>query len=89
MLELYNKEIKKREEMELIAESILVDPIVNPEDEVDTDAVPQSAIDKANAALDQIVDADDYDDTDLQDLMDDEDDEDSDLGVIIAEAIGG
>ena len=51
------------------------------------DAVPKTAIDKANAALDQIVSKEDYDDTDLQELMDDDDDEDSELDVIITEAI--
>lgn len=86
--DLYNKEISRQKDMEFIAESVILEPIADPEDdEVDVDAVPQSAIDKANDALDQIVSKEDYDDTDLQELMDDEDDDDSELGVIITEAI--
>lgn len=86
--DLYNDEIKRQKDMAFIAESVILEPIVDPEDdEVDVDAVPQSAIDKANDALDQIVSKEDYDDTDLQELMDDEDDDESELGVIITEAI--
>lgn len=86
--DLYNKEISRQKDMEFIAESVILEPINDPEDdEVDVDAVPQSAIDKANDALDQIVSKEDYDDTDLQELMDDEDDDESELGVIITEAI--
>lgn len=86
--DLYNKEVSRQKDMEFIAESVILEPIVDPEDdEVDVDAVPQSAIDKANDALDQIVSKEDYDDTDLQELMDDEDDDESELGVIITEAI--
>ena len=88
--DLYNKEVSRQKDMEFIAESVILEPIVDPEeDEVDVDAVPQSAIDKANDALDQIVSKEDYDDTDLQELMDDEDDDESELGVIITEAISG
>ena len=86
--DLYNDEIKRQKDMAFIAESVILEPIVDPEDdEVDVDAVPKTAIDKANDALDQIVSKKDYDVTDLQELMDDDDDEDSELDVIITEAI--
>lgn len=87
---LYNDEVSRKEDLRFIAESVLIDPIVDPEedDEVDVEAIPQSAIDQANAALDQIVSKPDYDDTDLEDLMDDEDEEfDDDFEVVISEAI--
>ena len=58
--DLYNDEIKRQKDMAIIAESVILEPIVDPEDdEVDVDAVPKTAIDKANAALDQIVSKED------------------------------
>jgi len=84
--DLYNQEVSFEEDMKLIAESVITDPVENPEDEeVDVEAVPQSAIDKANDALDQIVSRPDYDDTDLEDLMDDDDDDEDDEEILIIE----
>lgn len=90
--DLYNQEVSFEKDMKLIAESVIEDPIENPEDDdVDVDAVPQSAIDQANEFLDKMVSRDDYDDTDLDDLMDDDDDDDLDgeENIIITEASNG
>lgn len=87
--DLYNQEVSFEKDMKFIAESVIEDPIENPEDDdVDVDAVPQSAIDQANEFLDKMVSRDDYDDTDLEDLMDDDDDDDLDdeENIIITEA---
>lgn len=87
--DLYNQEVSFEKDMKFIAESVIEDPIENPEDDdVDVEAVPQSAIDQANEFLDKMVSRDDYDDTDLEDLMDDDDDDDLDdeESIIITEA---
>ena len=84
--DLYNQEVSFEKDMKLIAESVIDDQDEALEDEVvDVEAVPQSAIDKANDALEQIVSRPDYDDTDLEDLMDDDDEDEDDEEILIIE----
>lgn len=88
---LYNSAVALEKDMKFMVESVVTDPIENPEEEeVDVESVPQGAIDKADAVLDQcIVDRDDYDDTDLEELLDDDDEEfgDDEFKVIIEECV--
>lgn len=88
--EMYNSAVALEKDMKFMVESVVTDPIENPEEEeVDVESVPQGAIDKADAALEQIVDRDDYDDTDLEELLDDDDEEfgDDEFKVIIEECV--
>ena len=87
---LYNKAVAYENDVKFMIESVISDPIENPEGaEVDVDSVPQSAVDRANSALDQIVGHEDYDDTELEELLGDDDDDtiDGEISVIIEEAV--